>query len=249
MTTLVTPMNWLTVVRRYLIASAALNLAWEIVQLPLYTLWQNGSVREIAFAIWHCTAGDVMIAALSLVSALALFGSAEWPARNGLKVSFAMLLIGLAYTIYSEWLNTVVRQSWSYAPMMPRLPWIGTGLSPVLQWIVVPLLALRLARGLPRIEMEPLWLPRQAILRRTNFMAWRLGNDLSEPRSVGTDISSDDPNRNKAVGLLWRQSCRMQTSARELGAPAEDDVRVDTVPSSHHGNRCAGYHAFARPAI
>lgn len=51
------------------------------------------------------------------------------------------LVAGLAYTIFSEWLNTEVRGSWTYSDLMPRLPVNGTGLSPLAQWIVIPLAA------------------------------------------------------------------------------------------------------------
>jgi hypothetical protein len=58
----------------------------------------------------------------------------------------AVLAGGVAYTIYSEWLDTTVRQSWAYSPLMPVLPITGTGMAPLLQWIVVPSTALALTR-------------------------------------------------------------------------------------------------------
>ena len=33
-------------------------LAWEIAQLPLYTLWRDGAPGAIAFAVLHCSLGD-----------------------------------------------------------------------------------------------------------------------------------------------------------------------------------------------
>ena len=48
--------------------------------------------------------------------------------------------------MFSEWLNVVVRQTWAYSDLMPIVPVIGTGLSPLLQWMAVPLLALHIAR-------------------------------------------------------------------------------------------------------
>lgn len=36
---------------------AALNLLWEIAQLPLYTIYEEGEPAAIAFAVAHCTAG------------------------------------------------------------------------------------------------------------------------------------------------------------------------------------------------
>src|SRR5829696_4004989 len=46
-----------------------LNLAWEITQLPLYTIWWTDPGPRIAFAVLHCTAGDLMIGAASLAAA------------------------------------------------------------------------------------------------------------------------------------------------------------------------------------
>jgi hypothetical protein len=52
----------------------------------------------------------------------------------------------LIYTGYSEYLNTEVRRSWTYSDLMPRLPGLGIGLSPILQWLLVPAVALIWAR-------------------------------------------------------------------------------------------------------
>ena len=79
-----------------------------------------------------------MIGTLSFVAAVLLLGGKAWPNGRFIPVVIATLTIGLTYTIYSEWLNTVIRQTWAYSDLMPKLPIIGTGLSPLLQWIVVP---------------------------------------------------------------------------------------------------------------
>ena len=65
-----------------------------------------------------------------------------WPARHFLRVAGLTIAGGVLYTIFSEWLNVSIRHSWNYSQAMPRLPVLGTGLAPFLQWIVVPLLAL-----------------------------------------------------------------------------------------------------------
>src|SRR5205807_9351338 len=58
------------------------------------------------------------------------------------------LILGVAYTAFSEWLNIVVRQSWAYSERMPLIPLFGfrIGLSPLLQWIIVPATAFGLVR-------------------------------------------------------------------------------------------------------
>jgi len=64
----------------------------------------------------------------------------RWPAF-GWRMAVSAIAFGVAYTILSEWLNVQIRRSWSYAAAMPVLPWLGTGLAPLLQWLVVPGLA------------------------------------------------------------------------------------------------------------
>jgi hypothetical protein len=137
---------WLIVLRRYLIVSAAANLIWEIAQLPLYTIWRNGTPAEIVFAAVHCTGGDILIVTCSLIAALILTSNRDWPARGYTAVAVLAIAFGLAYTIFSEWLNTEVRHSWVYSDLMPRLPMIGTGLSPLMQWFLVPVSAFLLVR-------------------------------------------------------------------------------------------------------
>lgn len=69
-----------------------------------------------------------------------------WPSHGCARVAAVAIVLGVAYTVFSEWLNVAVRESWAYAPAMPRVPPLGTGLSPLLQWIIVPLAAFTWAR-------------------------------------------------------------------------------------------------------
>ena len=137
---------WLSALRRYFLVGALGNLIWEFAQLPLYTVWQQGSPREIAFAAIHCTGGDILISGASLLAALMIAGTGNWPHARFRLVASITVLGGLAYTIFSEWLNTEIRGSWAYSDWMPTLPLIGAGLSPFVQWIVVPALSLWCAR-------------------------------------------------------------------------------------------------------
>ncbi len=143
------PSDWPRALRWYLGVSLVAHLAWEIVQLPLYTLWTTGTFREQAFAVVHCTVGDVMIAGLTLLAALAVLGRPTWPAAGGRPVWLATLMLGVGYTIFSEWLNVSVRGSWTYSDLMPTLPPLGTGLAPLVQWIVVPTFVLWITTGRP----------------------------------------------------------------------------------------------------
>jgi hypothetical protein len=134
-----------------------LNLVWEILHLPLYTIWASGTLESQAFAVLHCTAGDVLIAVSTLVPALLLVGDKTWPGTRFLPVLTMAVGLGLAYTIFSEWLNVVVRASWAYSTAMPVVPIFGlrVGLSPTLQWLVIPTTSLLLARRLTERSIVP----------------------------------------------------------------------------------------------
>ena len=136
------------IVLGYLPWLAGLNLAWEAAHVSLYTLWKEAEPSYIAFSVVHCTVGDVMIGAATLLLAL-IFGRekalAQWRWR---RIAAITALAGTAYTTFSEWMNTAVLRSWTYAEAMPTLELAGIeiGASPLAQWLLLPPLALYLAR-------------------------------------------------------------------------------------------------------
>lgn len=140
--------DWLTAVRRHLAAVAVGSVVWEFAQMPLYTLWRTGAPGEIAFAALHCAAGDVLIAAASLLAALVLLGAPDWPRQRLLPVAAAAVAFGLGWTVHSERVN-LARGAWAYTELMPTLPWLGMGLAPLAQWLLIPAVSLAWA-GQPR---------------------------------------------------------------------------------------------------
>ena len=138
--------DWLAALRAYLLAAACLDLLWEAAHLPLYEIGQTGTTGQKAFAVVHCTIGDVLIAAAALGAGLVTLGERTWPGRSFGRVAALAIMIGLAYTVFSEYRNVEVLHSWAYSALMPRLPPLGTGLSPILQWMVVPTAAFAWAR-------------------------------------------------------------------------------------------------------
>ncbi|SFE52177.1 hypothetical protein SAMN04488523_10817 [Sulfitobacter brevis] len=133
--------DWLSAMRRFALFTLVGHLVWEAAHIPLYTIWVEGTWGEITFAIVHCTGGDVLIAMSSLLLALFVFGTGAWPRERTIPVLLAVIAFGVGYTIFSEWLNIVVREAWAYREIMPVIPIIDAGLTPVLQWVVIPTLA------------------------------------------------------------------------------------------------------------
>ncbi len=128
---------------RYLAVLTSASLLWEFAHMPFYTLWQTGTAGHIAFAAIHCTIGDALIGMAALSLAVIFSGGNLWPCRRRIRVAVVTVILGLAYTLFSEWLNVELRQSWAYREIMPTLPLTGTGLTPALQWVVIPLVAYR----------------------------------------------------------------------------------------------------------
>lgn len=137
---------WVCMWRTYLTVSLLGHLVWELLQLPLYTIFWTGSIQQISFAIAHCTAGDVLIAiAVLLVATIATGRERGLTSGRFRHLAAFTIPVGVSYTVFSEWLNTNLRQSWSYTDAMPLLPVLGTGIAPLMQWLVVPAIALTLA--------------------------------------------------------------------------------------------------------
>lgn len=133
---------------RYAPALAALNLAWEAAHVRLYTIWSEEPLPRVAFAVMHCTLGDVLIGTGAMALALMLQQPGplkRWPFA---RIGAAATGFGVAYLVFSEWLNVNVLQTWTYATSMPRIRLGGfeLGLTPLLQWLFLPGAALLLAR-------------------------------------------------------------------------------------------------------
>ena len=143
----------------YAALSAVGYFLWEITQLPLYSLWWTASRTELAFAVLHCTSGDVLIALNVLLASVVLLRAWSWPRARAHHIAALAIPLGIAYTAYSEWLNVYARQSWSYDPAMPTVPFLGyqIGGSPLVQWLIVPAAVLAIVASMRRwyVQSEP----------------------------------------------------------------------------------------------
>ncbi|MDO8370098.1 MAG: hypothetical protein Q7S71_05280 [Candidatus Nitrotoga sp.] len=140
------PHVWRFVFARYLPALAVLSALWEIAQLPLYTLWWETPPASIVYAVFHCTLGDVLIGVAALLAALIATRAGALRDWHWIQVGAITATFSLSYTVFSEWFNTTVLTSWTYSEWMPLTPFVPIGVSPLLQWVVVPLAALAFSR-------------------------------------------------------------------------------------------------------
>ncbi|MHB8666030.1 MAG: hypothetical protein ACYC7B_00725 [Burkholderiales bacterium] len=113
-----------------------LNLAWEIAQVRLYTIWAQADRLTVAWSLLHCSIGDVLIALAMFALAGMVLRRADWPASHPWAGGAIVVIDAMAYAAWSEWYNVYRVGSWGYAASMPLV--FGIGLSPLLQWLILP---------------------------------------------------------------------------------------------------------------
>lgn len=128
----------------WVLATFMLNLVWEVAHLPLYTFPEGAGWSLIVYDVLHCTVGDVMIASCIFLLTCLVLRDMGWIRRRPWTGAALVAVLGVSYTAYSEWLNVYVRQSWAYSSMMPLV--FGLGVSPLVQWLILPFGITQLSR-------------------------------------------------------------------------------------------------------
>jgi hypothetical protein len=115
-----------------------LNLPWELAQVPLFAGMPTARHWTAVLACGRATLGDVAIALAGFWAVAAVVGTPRWvlaPTRGGV---LGFTAAGVAITIGMERLATGPLGRWAYAERMPIVPLVDVGLSPLLQWVVLP---------------------------------------------------------------------------------------------------------------
>ena len=127
-----------------------LNGNWEWLQTPFF----QDSSRSLNAIVWfrlHCTVGDVLIL-LACAGAVTLARrSTSWLVTPRLPDLALLSGLGIAYTSMSELVN-LGRGAWAYSELMPLVPGTSIGVVPLIQWLCLPALAVRLAARLAKSD-------------------------------------------------------------------------------------------------
>ncbi|MGH7365438.1 MAG: hypothetical protein ACREK9_03430 [Candidatus Rokuibacteriota bacterium] len=115
-----------------------LNLTWEFAQVPLFAGMPSAQHWGAILVCGRATLGDVVIALVAYWAIAASAGARSWVLRPTAAQLTGFVAAGVLITIFMEWLATQVLGRWMYAETMPVVPLLGVGLSPLLQWIVLP---------------------------------------------------------------------------------------------------------------
>lgn len=120
-----------------------LNYGWELSHCTLYTgfVYDGPHVAFLALA----SLADTIMALLLYFGFALIYRQGYWIQRvTALRVFWLMLVGGLGATV-SE-LAHLSAGNWFYTKDMPLIPGIGVGLTPVLQFTMLPILIYSLSR-------------------------------------------------------------------------------------------------------
>jgi hypothetical protein len=129
-----------------LVFSFLLNLAWELWQVSFFQGMAEQPHGAGVKACTQATLGDAGIALAAFWITAFIAGTKSWimqPRRSDIAIFIG---VGLVATIIFETLATGALERWAYSDAMPRLPILGTGLLPLLQWLALPPLVLWFVR-------------------------------------------------------------------------------------------------------
>ena len=125
-----------------------LNFPWEVLQAPLFEGMASASHSAVVGACLQATLGDAVIMLLAHASIAAVTRRRRWVLAPSWREVAGFVAVGVAITAVIEWLATRGHwvESWAYSSVMPVIPGIEIGLSPLFQWLIVPPIALWFVR-------------------------------------------------------------------------------------------------------
>ena len=127
------------------------NLIWELIQIPLY---KNGSysLEHIAFCALASIADAILVMLLFFGSAV-IFKNLFWIQDKKWQQIIIVILIGGIGTVLGEMRHLSIG-SWAYADVMPIIPIVNVGLSPILQFMILPIVVYIISFRISKTKQE-----------------------------------------------------------------------------------------------
>ncbi len=121
-----------------LLFSFLLNYPWEFIQVPFFQAMPEMAHWDAILFCSRAAGGDALIALAAFWTVAAVGQNRFWILQPGWRQIVGFIAVGVLITILFEWHATEIAGRWAYAEQMPVLPFLGTGLLPLMQWILLP---------------------------------------------------------------------------------------------------------------
>lgn len=114
-----------------------LNFVWELLHLPLY---KNNvyDLQHISLCVLASIADAIMVMLIYFCFAL-IYKDAWWVKNMTFQRALMLIVTGGIGAVLAE-MRHLSTGDWVYAASMPIIPFVHAGLSPVLQFAILPLL-------------------------------------------------------------------------------------------------------------
>lgn len=127
------------------------NLIWELIQIPLYKN-ASYSLEHIAFCALASIADAILVMLLFFGSAV-IFKNLFWIRDKKWQQIIIVILIGGLGAVLGEMRHLSIG-SWAYADAMPIIPIINVGLSPILQFMILPIVVYIISFRISKTKQE-----------------------------------------------------------------------------------------------
>jgi len=116
------------------------NFVWEMLQMPLFDFPSQASLAQMNLACVEASVGDALMIVVAYWIVAALQKDRAWIFHPSVRSLVLFLIPGIIMTIAFEAIATGPLHRWAYAEAMPTLPGLGTGVVPLAQWLILPLI-------------------------------------------------------------------------------------------------------------
>lgn len=117
-----------------------INFVWEMLQMPLFYFPSQASLAQMNLACVEASIGDALMIVVAFWIVAALQKDRAWIFHPSVRSLVLFLIPGIIMTIAFESIATGLLHRWAYAEAMPILPGLGTGVVPLAQWLILPLI-------------------------------------------------------------------------------------------------------------
>lgn len=123
---------------RLALYSLGVNFVWEMLQAPLFVGMLEMPRWDATALCLQAAAGDAVMIVIAFAVVTMSVRDRTWMLRPRFGPLGAFAFLAASQGLALEWVSLRLER-WTYGPAMPVEPIFGLGLTPILQWLILPL--------------------------------------------------------------------------------------------------------------
>lgn len=125
----------------FFVFGVLLNFPWEFLQVPFFDGLAEAAHWSAILTCTRATLGDGLIILIAYWATAAIWRDRLWFTRPRARQLAFYVAAGAVITLILEHLATRSTHpdwGWRYSDLMPIVPVLGIGLTPLAQWLLIP---------------------------------------------------------------------------------------------------------------